>query len=389
MQLKEFIYEEVDNKPIVIYGATVGGKIIYQCLRNKGIEVSFFIDRDTKKREWCGLPVKSPSALKNDKCYMVLIALTRSFVSAYNFMEEIGYEKVYSCSELIKDKKIQDFEYSENEKIVVGDFLNKYPIYAENLKENEIVLPALEVFVTERCTLRCRDCSHLIPRYENPRDYEVDDIIEHIENVLKIVKKISDLIVLGGEPLLYKRLPKLLEFCYSQKKIETITIVSNGTVMPNENFFKVMHKTGARLRLSNYGKYSTRLNELKFICKKENIECFINDELWTDMGEIYDHNYTERELKDVFSDCPFAYAILLLKGRIFRCPHIAHLNNLKVIDSYHHDCVDIRNINAGNIEIKKKELSTYLNIPYLLGCSYCNGIKNSIQGIEPAIQGIR
>ena len=30
-----------------------------------------------------------------------------------------------------------------------------------------------------------------------------------------------------------------------------------------------------------------------------------------------------------------------------------------------------------------------MHVDYLEGCIYCNGVKNSIQGIEPAIQGVR
>ena len=78
--------------------------------------------------------------------------------------------------------------------------------------------------------------------------------------------------------------------------------------------------------------------------------------------------------------------MLLLKGRIYRCAHVAHLNNLQIIDSRLHDSVDMSEVINENIGDKKRELREYLKIDYLQGCSYCNGIKNSIQGIEPGIQ---
>ena len=159
--------------------------------------------------------------------------------------------------------------------------------------------------------------------------------------------------------------------------------------MPEKSVFQTMSKTKARLRLSNYGKYSTRLEQIKSRCEEQNVICFVNDELWTDMGEIFNHNYTEKELREVFTDCPFSFALLLLKGRIFRCPHVAHLNNLNVINSYKHDSVNVAEISEENMAHKRQELAQYLHISYLEGCSYCNGIKNSIQGIEPAIQGVR
>lgn len=389
MKMIEFDWNKAANSEVVIYGTTVGGKIIFQCLKSRGIEAAFFCDRSERYSEFCGIPVRTPEVLKNQTDYIVLVALTRSFNSACQCLEDWGYKEVYKCCNLIFDRKMEDFECDENEKIAVANFLEKYPIYAGNLEGRAIILPTLEVFITERCTLRCRDCSHLIPRYDKPIDYEITKIIQHLQNVLKIVEKISDLTILGGEPLLHKNISRLLEYCYKQEKIENITIISNGTVMPTDDVLKSMRNTNTRLRLSDYGKYSIRLKELKSRCEQEKITCFINNELWTDMGKIYNHNYTEIELEEMFTDCPFAFALLLLKGKIFRCAHVAHLNNLEIIDSYQHDSVDVNEIREEDIVSKKEELLDYLHISYLKGCSYCNGIKNSIQGIEPAIQGVR
>ncbi len=389
MKLIDFDCVSLTNEKIVIYGTTVGGKLIFQCLQSSGLDVDFFCDRSKKYSEFCGVPVKDPVALQNNTQYKVLIALTRSFDSACQFLEKIGYNEAYCCKNLIKDKKIENFSYAENEKELVQDFLEKYPIYAASNIEKDIILPSLEVFITERCTLRCRDCSHLIPRYQHPRDYDIDQIINTLENTLKVVTKIPDLIILGGEPMLHKELYKLLYWGSEQNAIGTLTIISNGSVMPDERVLTAIKETNTRIRLSNYGKYSVKINELVKILKKREISYYINDELWTDMGEIVCHSYSKGELKEIFTDCPFAYDYLLLKGRIFRCAHVAHLNNLGVIDSYMHDSVELTEVEDETVEDKRKELQEYMHVDYLEGCIYCNGVKNSIQGIEPAIQGVR
>jgi len=132
-----------------------------------------------------------------------------------------------------------------------------------------------------------------------------------------------------------------------------------------------------------------KLKEIQDVCKKREITCFINDELWTDMGKIFNHNYTEEGLKEIFTDCPFSYDLLLLKGKIYRCAHVAHLNNLHIIDSCLHDSIDMSEITSDNISERKRELREYMKVDYLEGCNFCNGIKNSIQGIEPAVQSVR
>lgn len=385
MRIKDFDGKSHKDLKIVIYGTTVGGKVIYQCLQSMGIKVEFFCDRGKKHSEFCGCPVKEPSVLCENRSYMVLVALTRSFDSVCQYMEQIQYEEVYSCINLVNNSRIEEFVYDENERTLVVDFLEKYPYYAGSAREG-IVLPSLEVFITERCTLRCRDCSHLIPKYQKPRDYDTEEIIRNLENTLQVVEKVSDLNFLGGEPLLQKDLGRMLEWGYEQKRIGALTIISNGTVMPDEKLLAILKETGARLRLSNYGGYSTKLKEIHSMCKVRGISCYISDISWTDLGGIYDRHYKKEELKEIFMDCPYSYCMLLLKGRLYRCAHIAHLNNLQIIDSCLHDSVDMSEITIKNIDDKKRELREYLKIDYLQGCNYCNGIKNSIPEIEPGIQ---
>lgn len=173
---------------------------------------------------------------------------------------------------------------------------------------------------------------------------------------------------------------------YKRQHIGKLTIVSNGSVMPDEKLLSAMKEAGARIRLSNYGQYSIKLKEIQAVCREREISCFINDELWTDMGQIYNHNYTREGLKEIFTDCPFSRGLLLLKGKIYRCAHVAHLNNLQIINSSSHDSIDVSEITYENINEKKQELREYIKVDYLEGCNFCNGIKNSIQGIEPAIQ---
>ena len=391
MVIDNYEINQEDNGKIVIYGATIGGKIICQCLKAEGINPHFFCDRNKKGTYYCGLPVYDPSVLCNKEDeYKVIIAVTRSIDSVCRYMGEIDFSKCYSAKKILSDKHYYDFECKENEKLQIKDFLKKYPIYIDGIHNKHLVLPCLEVFITERCTLKCRDCSHLIPRYldRGAKDYDIDILIEQIEHILQTVDFVIDLNILGGEPLLHNELYKLLEWGFANQKIGDVTIISNGTIVPQQNIYDVIEKTKTRIRLSNYGKYSSALEDIRKECSKRGISHFVNDELWTDMGKIYNHNYTKPELIEIFKNCPFSFDFLLLNGKLFRCSHVAHLNNLGFIKSIEHDCIDFTDSfnRQDEIYLKRKEVEQYVKIDYLEGCSYCNGIQNSIQGIEPAIQ---
>lgn len=385
MEIKEFDIKKYQHEPVMIYGTTVGGKMIFQCLQNAGISVHCFIDRRIVADTFCGIPVKEPEILKKEN-RILLIAVTRSYVSVCQYLDEIGFDRAYSCVNLIEGKSLEDFVYEKDEQVGVSDFLVKYSLYVKRFQEKSLVLPTLEVFITERCTLRCRDCSHLVKYYDSPRDYAMEKIITYLDNFLSVIDYIEEIIILGGEPLLHPELSKLIIHCKNAEKIRDITIISNGTVVPDISVLEAMRQAKARLRLSDYGKLSRNIANIRQICEEYEVECFVLHELWTNMGEICRHDYDLNGLKKMFADCPFAFSTLLLNGRIFRCVHVAHLNNLNRIDSKNHDCVDFTHFSKADIHLKREELQKYMNIEYLDGCQYCNGFKNGIHGIEAAIQ---
>lgn len=384
MEICEYNINKYKSKKVSIYGATVGGNIIYQHLTAKGVKVECFYDRKHAGEKFCGILVKNPEDIEKDE--MIINVLTRSFDSAVQTLQQLELSKMYISTNLIKEIDIKRLNLKEDEIEVANDFLKNYSIYANGINSLNFILPALEVFITEKCTLRCRDCSHLIPYYTNREHYDLKRIIDSLENVLKVVTYIEDLIILGGEPFLYPDLIDLLVWGDKKSKIGKMTIISNGTVMPSNKLIEIMKATGTRIRISNYGKHSIKLDEIRRVCEEKEISCFINNEEWIDMGKIENHHYSIAELKEIFEDCPFAFDMLLLKGRLYRCAHIAHLFNLGKVSDEKKEYVDFTELTEEQIERKKIELEEYLHCEYLQTCTYCKGIKNSIKGIEPAIQ---
>jgi len=91
----------------------------------------------------------------------------------------------------------------------------------------------LRVSVTDRCNLRCIYCLplegiHLMPR---------DDILSY-EHICAIVQAgvelgITRVRITGGEPLVRKGLPRLLEMLSGIGGIEDISLTTNGTLLKN------------------------------------------------------------------------------------------------------------------------------------------------------------
>ncbi|SDN32490.1 cyclic pyranopterin phosphate synthase [Alkalicoccus daliensis] len=95
----------------------------------------------------------------------------------------------------------------------------------------------LRISVTDQCNLRCRYC---MPKeiFDNNFSFlDKEELLsfEEIVSVAKACHKVSGLKKLritGGEPLLRKGLPALIEQLYNETQIEDIAMTTNGILLP-------------------------------------------------------------------------------------------------------------------------------------------------------------
>lgn len=87
------------------------------------------------------------------------------------------------------------------------------------LERNDVcILPNIAVSVTNKCSLRCRDCNNLMPYCKEHISINVEEIINEIKNLLNYVDQIVSVEIIGGEPFIYAQIPKLLAFVCREKK---------------------------------------------------------------------------------------------------------------------------------------------------------------------------
>ena len=375
-------YEICEGDKVVVFGASIGGKLITQCLNRNKVEVLFLCDNTTDKKEFEGLDVFLPDKLREQQ-YKIIVAVNRSFRSVYKCLQDIGYDEVYVASKLLSQYSIDDFVIDSASIVSAQEFLTTYPINVSNRNSFNGRLSSLEVFITEKCTLRCMDCLHLIPHYKSPKDYDVDEIINYLFNVCMVVDYIEEIFILGGEPLLYKKLDKLLRWCYQCEKIGKIIIITNGCVLPSENILNAIKHTKPTMRISDYGKHSYKLQEIVSVLVQNEIEYHVQNDPWIRMGDLYNRQYSQEELADITVSCPFAMDLILLGGRLWRCVHIAHINNLGLYKSHEQDSIDFSCV--VDVQKKKAELEALLMKDSLIGCNFCDGY-NLSKKVTPAIQ---
>ena len=61
---------------------------------------------------------------------------------------------------------------------------------------------SLDVMITTRCSLKCKNCSNLMQYYKNPENTDGSEIIKALDIIHNNVDFISEYRVIGGEPLM-------------------------------------------------------------------------------------------------------------------------------------------------------------------------------------------
>jgi hypothetical protein len=226
------------------------------------------------------------------------------------------------------------------------------------------VIRVLELVVTEKCTLRCKDCANLLQYYQNPVHLPVKELLGDLSALLGQVSAVQTMNVLGGEPFCYPHLAEVVQAATQERKIKRILIESNATIMPSDAVWQAMKHPKVKLRLSIYDGISQKIDALKSRCDAEGIICYIDSVAWTDWGRLYRRGFSPKMLWQSFRQCKHL-SRTLLGGYLYYCPRAAHMANLGLLAPGTNG-IDVH----GGASFKKKWRITW-KTP-LEACDYCN-----------------
>ncbi len=239
----------------------------------------------------------------------------------------------------------------------------------KNLHPRKLYIPYVELVVTTKCTLRCKNCANLMHRYESPYDVDFDTIIKSIDKITACCSEISIFRILGGEPFCNKNLKYIINRI-PKPKVRHIVIVTNGTILPNDmELVDIIKKKNVLVEISDYSNYSYKKYEIINFFNENAIDYRINRaSFWYDYGELKNYNRPENELKSQFTNCKIICRSIL-NGCLYYCPRAAHGYDLGVIKRNQGEYVNLlKNSDRKN----KKEVAKLLKRKYNIeACKYC------------------
>jgi len=381
MELQELQRLAKLNHPIYIYGVGIAGKWACNLLNNN---VAAFIETDQKKcgQKYNGVPIisniEAKELLTNKSVILISVIDIQDVLDRLN---TIPHFKYFPLGLLIKSNDNRE-KYNLNESI---DFIN-YSLLAVELchrgyySKNTIFLRSVDVVITEKCTLKCKDCSNLMQYYENPINIDTDKVLSDFYTLIKKVDHIFEVRLIGGEPFMNKNIYEIINKILEIKKISKIVIYTNLMIPLRFPEAEVFKNPKIVLSATDYGDLAknTNINYNKLINMGIPIRLH-PPENWTDSGEIKNFDRTIQDNEKLFFDCCGKNLLTLSDGKLYRCPFAANADRLQAMPDNHK--------NYFRLSEDFSKLNHYTrNIKSLPACNYCKGRSFDAQSIIPAVQ---
>lgn len=364
------------NNNYVIWGAGAAGIRFYEHFKSK-IKIIAFVDSDKKKNKdkYAGLKIIKPKEIKEQKKIKIIICV----LGYYNEIEQYLIENDFVENE--------DYFYEK-------EFVSIYELF----KNDILKLWHLNLHITEYCTLKCGQCSAMIPYIKKPINIRFDNVCRDLERIFEKVDYIQELHLIGGEPMLYPNLEKLIKFIGEnyRSRIGEFAVATNGTIIAKGKLLEYSRIYDVLYIISDYSNSEDFIGNQKGVALNNLLISnhiktrYSNKNLWLDFGDPTilktDENIIENEKR--FKRCRTLNRVLR-EGKLYYCHHNlgAILADLAIEEE--NSYIDLeKNLQLRKIDLLRFDLGL-LKSGYFEFCLRCNGYERLNNKWIPAAKQIK
>lgn len=364
---------------LVLFGAGVNGAIAARLLERQGVGFICFADSDRRKwgTEFFGRPVISPDEMKGRHPDAAILVTPYQVKAAFEQVKDMGYSNVFAPLHMFLEIDVDDVM-----DVLPGYFSeSQFPYaisrYMRKLAEYFVLgfgaLKIMTVVLTERCTLRCRECMNFMPHYRHPRNYDWGEMRKALGRLFEI-ETFFEVVTEGGEIFLHPNLPDLMEMLIESPKVDKITPITNGTIMPDARTLAMFRHPKVTVRISNYGEHSYGLKGMAELFDREGVQYHVMLQPWIKCNEIRLYDRTMEQTQEVYVNCcksdgtPF-----LWNGRLYKCQFAGSVEQLGAIPRNPDDSVDLLAEPHDPQGLRERVERFYKRVPFIDACRYCLG----------------
>jgi len=389
------------RKQVVIFGAGRGGWYIMKVFEHYGVSINSFADNDPCKHgTYFNYPVRSP------------VDISREIPDAHIFLGLFSPNTADVVREQLVKLKFRHIHYSLDAflylylTIVAGRKCDK-EVLAESIRilfenyaagpnhygyteTNNFVSPFVTSVITQKCSLRCRDCAQLIPYYNAPVHFSVQSIINDLRQYAKAFDVVPEISLHGGEPFLH---PDIQEICREAAGIPNIVFISfvtNGTIMLADETLQELSACGADVHQSGgYGSLSRKKDELCEAFRRHNIYSDVMfcspTEMWNQPPPTKKHARVASANDALYKRCASSKTCCqIMDGELHRCSLSMHGSHQGLFPKRDNDFVHLHDPDTSDSILVAKMRSFLGRDGGLSVCDYCDPDGGKL--VPPAIQ---
>ena len=252
-----------------------------------------------------------------------------------------------------------------------------------------------QISLTERCTLRCRDCAHGCFAVD-PKSSDMDLAVakQSADSFFSVVDRINEFVLIGGEPFLYSGLAEMIAYAGEKyrDKMMIYSITTNGTIIPDENILDLCRKYEVTIRISNYSGTLVRLKERYALLTKcldeHHIMYTISepDQQWMDYGfRSVDRGGDENELTEVFDRCKTPCREIR-GSKYYYCVMARSVSDNLGFGVGKDDYLELANLGENGKKVFLEFDMGYSQKGYLDMCNFCHGADAVKYPVPAAVQ---
>ena len=354
---------------IYLFPLTADAVLVYHILKNNGYEVNGFCDSNEAlhDKNYCGCPIV-PRISGVDET--VIICGYKQHRLAGLFKKSITAEQILVKEDIAP--ALEKVHWEEFEELAPKQ---RYRFRRLHQEIRQLMLPynfclvinALDIFVTERCNLKCKYCEVLVQHFTDPCHILLQQLIDETDAVFTKVNFVRDIHVLGGEPFICPHIAEYMSYLKKyREKIGSLYVITNGTVAPKDAVLDAIADCDAYIMISDYGGLSRNKDALVAACNERGLGVQITDYPWTFENQLVYNDSISKEQK--FADCYERKHINTIRdGKCYYCHFLASGETLHAIPYDSSNSISL-------FDSTGDEIVAYLtseDVPP--GCQYCSG----------------
>jgi len=370
--------------PVIVFGAGSVGEAVFHACHEAGITVDAFCDNNANlARELrCGLEIVPARDLRQRFPEADFIISAADIADVVGQLGQMGYSNWHACTELLRHFDIYPYTYQQPHDFVAHTVAAALLCQDSYATPDKLFFRCVDLMITEKCSLKCKDCANLMQFYENPVSDGTAAIISSVDRFCGNVGEVNEMRVLGGEAFMNKDAHIIVKRLIDEPKVKKVVVYSNATIVPAKAQMAAMRSDKVLFFITDYGSLSRNRGRLVSELERNDI-AYVSFPAgnWTDCAGISPHRRTEQAQKEIFRSCCVKNIFTISGNLLFHCPFSANAFRLKAVPDFQGDYVDL-----SGLDLKNKMREFVRQKEYIDSCDFCNGRSHGNPEIVPGVQ---